>query len=382
MSTAAATAFDATNVAWSSEALNRTKGFLGTSEEMTAVAEIIAPHSVEWVRSLSDAELLPLGERALHDIADDILVLDEIRQRFHKSANILGYNGWKDFVTKNSRYSIRTIQRHLAEKNGKDESKTNITTGNMYTRSKVETTHEKRIPIPIGTSVKGYHIWEEFDTDDVVASDHSHVWLLENLKTGKAELWKSCTVRRLLKGLKTHRGNDGEAYEHGWDYDKRESGMNYWASRTAWAQLRLAELKGGEKAPDPFTFADGFVWEGRDEWRRKNRITSTEALELSNPDVAKRIKSGTLKVRSTQTRRTTPAQFQSKDFYHAVGHGLANAFAGVDARLVEIAHMRKSDWNPAAEEGVKRLVKNLEEVSKEATAYATKFKALLRKRTK
>jgi hypothetical protein len=114
--------------------LNRIKGFLGTTEEMTSVAETLAPHSVEWVKSLSDAELLPLGEKALHDIADDILVLDEIRQRFRRTPLILGYNGWKDFVTKNSRYSIRTIQRRLSEKNGKDESKVNHTTGNMYTR--------------------------------------------------------------------------------------------------------------------------------------------------------------------------------------------------------------------------------------------------------
>jgi hypothetical protein len=252
MSTAAATAFDATNVAWSSEALNRTKGFLGTSEEMTSVAETLAPHSVEWVRSLSDNELLPLGEKALHDIADDILVLDEIRQRFRKTPNILGYNGWRDFVEKNSCYSIRTIQRRLSEKNGKEESKTNIVTGNMYTRPKPTPTVE----VPAET---------------------------------------------------------------------------------------LA------------------------------------ALTAVNPDVAQRVRAGTLAPRPHKMRRTTPAQLQSKDFYHSVGHRLANVFSGVDARLNEIAHMRKSDWNPVAEEGVSRLIKNLEQVSKEATAYAAKLKDVLRK---
>ena len=252
MSAAAATAFDATNVA--SEALNRTKGFLGTAEEMT----ILAPRdTVAWVRSLSDAELIPLGEKALKDIADDILVLDEIRQRFRKGLPILGYNGWKDFVQENSRYSIRTIQRHLAAKNGKDESKTNIVTGNMHTRPKPSTVEGSQSNVEVPT-----------------------------------------------------------------------------------------------------------------------------ALEQSNPDVAKRIKAGTLRPRPAETHRTTPDQFRKKDFYHSVGHGLANAFSGVDDRLNEIAHIRKKDWNPAAEEGVKRLVKNLEQVSKEATAYATKFKALLRKRTK
>jgi hypothetical protein len=67
------------------EETNRLKGFLGTAGEMTSIAETLAPHSIAWVKSLSDDELFPLGEKALQDIADDILVLDEIRQRFRRS---------------------------------------------------------------------------------------------------------------------------------------------------------------------------------------------------------------------------------------------------------------------------------------------------------
>lgn len=132
MSTGTALSLDAQICA--SEETNRLKGFLGTAGEMTAVAETIAPHSVAWVKSLSDAELLPLGERALTDIADDILILDEIRQRFRTKGSMMGYSGWREFVEKNSRYSVRTIQNRLAEKNGKDESKVNHTTGNQHTR--------------------------------------------------------------------------------------------------------------------------------------------------------------------------------------------------------------------------------------------------------
>lgn len=113
---------------------NRLKGFLGTASEMTSVAETLAPHSVAWVKSLSDDELFPRGERALQDIADDILVLDEIRQRFRLKGSMRGYSGWKEFVEKNSRYSMRTIQNRLAEINGKDVSKANHNPGNMYTR--------------------------------------------------------------------------------------------------------------------------------------------------------------------------------------------------------------------------------------------------------
>jgi hypothetical protein len=262
MSVAAATAFQSQEfqpaqtscegLRIGSDETNRLKGFLGTTAEMTAVADIVAPRSVAWVKSLSDTELLPLGEKALHDIADDILVLDEIRSRFRaaKGAPILGYQNWREFVERNSRYSLRTVQNRLAEKNGKDESKVNHSTGNMYTR-----TVEPAVKVPV----------------EVLT-----------------------------------------------------------------------------------------------------------ALEKSNPDVAKRMKAGALAPRPQKTRRTTPAQFQSKDFYHSVGHGLANAFAGVEARLDEIARIRKSDWNPAAAEGVSRLIKNLEQVSNEATAYAAKLKVVLR----
>jgi hypothetical protein len=129
MSTATAPAIISDAKIFASEETNRLKGFLGTANEMTSVAETLAPHSVAWVKSLSDDELFPLGERALQDIADDILVLDEIRQRFRLKGSMRGYSGWKEFVEKNSRYSMRTIQNRLAEKNGKDESKINHVKG-------------------------------------------------------------------------------------------------------------------------------------------------------------------------------------------------------------------------------------------------------------
>ena len=97
---------------------NRLKGFLGTANEMTKVAEVIAPKTVEWVRSLTDAEIIPMGVKALGDIADDILVLDEIRQRFRRGHAIEGYANWTEFVEKNSKYGIRTVQRRLNEVHG------------------------------------------------------------------------------------------------------------------------------------------------------------------------------------------------------------------------------------------------------------------------
>jgi len=104
--------------------LNRTKGFLGTTGEMTAGAD---PEVLTHIKALSDVELFSLGEKALEDIADQILVLDEIRTRFRNAGGraILGYASWREFVEKNSRYSIRTVQRRLSEIHGTDDTKVN-----------------------------------------------------------------------------------------------------------------------------------------------------------------------------------------------------------------------------------------------------------------
>lgn len=116
------------------DAANRVKGFLGTTGE---IITSMPNDPVGYVKGLTDTELFSLGEKALRDIADDIIILDEIRNRFRAAngAAILGYQNWREFVERNSRYSVRTIQNRLAEKNGKDISKVNVVTGNQHTRN-------------------------------------------------------------------------------------------------------------------------------------------------------------------------------------------------------------------------------------------------------
>jgi hypothetical protein len=238
-------------------ASDRIKGFLGTTEEMTSVAETLAPHSVEWVKSLSDAELLPLGEKALHDIADDILVLDEIRQRFRKGLPILGYQNWREFIAKNSRYSMRTIQNRLAEKNGKDESRVN---------------HRFESP--------------------------------------------------------------------------------------AWAQNPVIPVKPVMPA-------------------QRAESEQVERLEQVNPDIATRVRAGTLVPRPIP--QPTRRSYSERDYFARIGRGLCAAFSGVDARLTELTHLKKSEWTPEAEEGIRCLILNLKDVSSKADGYAVKLKTVLKR---
>jgi hypothetical protein len=97
------------------------KGLLGTN------IEGLPSDILQEVAALSNEQLFPLGEKALRDVADDIVVLAEIRSRFcrAKGRAIIGYQCWKEFVERNSRYGIRTIQRRLNEVHGRDESKVN-----------------------------------------------------------------------------------------------------------------------------------------------------------------------------------------------------------------------------------------------------------------
>jgi hypothetical protein len=232
---------------------NRLKGFLGTAHEITTVAEVVAPKTVAWVRSLSDAEIIPMGEKAIGDIADNILVLDEIRQRFRKGLPILGYTNWSDFVERNSKFSLRTVQRRLNEVNGKDESKVN----------KPETLEARR------------------------------------------------TATRVSVPLTP-------------------------------AQLKTAE-----------------------------------ALKKHLPALHEKVVTGKVTLRNTD-RPARQTRYTERDFYARVGRTLNDIFSPVDERLQELVHIKKSDWCPEAEEGIKRLLMNLSEVSKQADKYAAALKKVLK----
>jgi hypothetical protein len=211
------------------DASNRLKGFLGMSAEtVNAMDQTV----VGKYKAMSDAELFAIGEKALGDIADDIIALDEIRNRFRKGHAILGYVNWKEFVQRNSKYSLRTVQRRLNEIHDKDEAKVN-------TRFKdTDKVPSAKTPVFARERVGDIYVWEETEVD---STDHSRIWLVENLKTGLAELWRTCDIRRLKNGETPKLNMCEMAYTHSGD---KEAGLQYWAEKVAWAQERLAELKG------------------------------------------------------------------------------------------------------------------------------------------
>ncbi len=133
---------DATNDA--SQANGRINSLFGTSADWR---DALPTEVVQHVRSLSNEELFPLGEAALRDIADNLVILAEIRDRFyHAKGSLMGYANWKEFVANNSAYSIRTIQRRLNEATGtKDETKVN----DRYKAPAIEVSHTISEPVEV-----------------------------------------------------------------------------------------------------------------------------------------------------------------------------------------------------------------------------------------
>jgi ParB-like chromosome segregation protein Spo0J len=108
-------------------------------------------------------------------------------------------------------------------------------------------------------------------------------------------------------------------------------------------------------------------------------LRKAQKLKKTNLDLYERVRSGTLTLREASKPKKNDLKFSEKDYYARIGRGLAASFSGVDARLKELIAIKKSEWTPQAEEGVRRLILNLKEVSDKADSYATQLRAVLKK---
>jgi transposase-like protein len=100
----------------------------------------------------------------------------------------------------------------------------------------------KKFMVKERETIQEMYVWEMTDVD---STDHSHIWLVENLKTGEAELWRTCDIRRLKQGLTPKLSLCEMAYRHSDPNgsNEKEAGLTYWNEKLVWAQKRLAELK-------------------------------------------------------------------------------------------------------------------------------------------
>jgi hypothetical protein len=108
-------------------------------------------------------------------------------------------------------------------------------------------------------------------------------------------------------------------------------------------------------------------------------LRKAQRLKKTNPDLYERVRSGTVTLREASKPKKNDQKFTEKDYYARIGRGLAAAFSGTDPRLKELISIKKSEWTPEADEGIRCLILNLKEVSKKSNGYATQLRAVLRR---
>jgi hypothetical protein len=106
-------------------------------------------------------------------------------------------------------------------------------------------------------------------------------------------------------------------------------------------------------------------------------LRRAQKLKKTNPDLYERVRSGTINLRQASKPKKNDKKFAEKDYFARIGRGLAAAFSGVDPRLKELIAIKKSEWTPQAEEGVRCLILNLRDVSDKADAYANQLRGVL-----
>jgi hypothetical protein len=107
-------------------------------------------------------------------------------------------------------------------------------------------------------------------------------------------------------------------------------------------------------------------------------LRKAQKLKKTNPDLYERVRSGTVALREASKPKKNDLKFTEKDYYARIGRGLAAAFSGTDARLKELISIKKSEWTPEADEGIRCLLLNLKDVAKMANNYTKKLKAVLK----
>src|SRR3989442_14387519 len=114
----------------------------------------------------------------------------------------------------------------------------------------------------------------------------------------------------------------------------------------------------------------------------ENKLKQAQILKKHQPELYKKVLSGEITLRNTSklSKKPSATRYAEKDFYNRVGHRLHNLYKydGLDKRLEEILHIKKSQWCPEAEEGFTRLLQNFDEISKQTESYTNALKMILK----
>lgn len=150
------------------------------------------------------------------------------------------------------------------------------------------------------------------------------------------------------------------------------------AARAAKASVLDTSSKTAEAAPKPKPNTNTLKDVVKESGLPERAIRAAVKLEKTNPEVAARIRNGTLKIREAKNaipKKDPRTTYSEPDYFARVGRTLAVSLT--DPRLAELAKMKKKNFTPEAKEGLQRLILNLKDVEKRARSYRERFSDIL-----
>jgi hypothetical protein len=112
---------------------------------------------------------------------------------------------------------------------------------------------EPKIKIEAGLDTDDIHVWEQLDF--VKLADGSRLWLVEDKKTGEAELLRTCDIFKGREGVSRTK-NEGFTTEHNRTLEQSAEGRLVYDKLLIDAQTRLTDLKTGRANDDWFVFPE------------------------------------------------------------------------------------------------------------------------------
>jgi len=112
----------------------------------------------------------------------------------------------------------------------------------------------------------------------------------------------------------------------------------------------------------------------------ESKLRAIQGLEKTNLDLYKQVQSGARTIRDAKKslQKKPPSTFSGTEYFHSIGTKIAIR----DPRLKELLAIESGQWTPHVENGIRRLIENLKEVSKQADGYVQDFEKLLKRHGK
>jgi ParB-like nuclease domain len=143
-----------------------------------------------------------------------------------------------------------------------------------------------------------------------------------------------------------------------------------------------------EPIPEPKAKIDTRTLVAKEAKLPENKLRQAQVLKKHQPALYEQVLAGRIKLRDTKKLQSKAGlQFDKPfykqagrklEFYNQIGRKLASVFNGIDERLRELSHIKKRDWCPETEEGLKRLLLNLDEVTQQTEKYRQSLKKVLK----